>query len=65
MLKTHLKAISMFTELEEEQAAPRTKIDPVTYVTGEFLISQEVDFFLQKSCVTFPFSLNDSDRCRH
>lgn len=33
--KTLPKAISMFMELEEEQAAPHTKIGHVTYVTGE------------------------------
>lgn len=35
LLKTPLKATSMFTALEEEQAAPHTKIGPVIYVTGE------------------------------
>lgn len=37
LLKTPLKATSMFTESEEEQAAPRTKIGHVIYVTGEHL----------------------------
>ena len=35
--KTLLKATSTFTELGEEQAAPRTKTGRVTYVTGERL----------------------------
>lgn len=38
LLKTLLKATSTFTELGEEQAAPRTKTGRVTYVTGEHLV---------------------------
>lgn len=37
LLKTPLKATSMFMGLEEEQAAPHTKIGHVIYVTGEHL----------------------------
>lgn len=35
LLKTPLKATSMFMELEEEQAVPRTKTGHVIFVTGE------------------------------
>lgn len=35
LLKTPQKAISMFMELEEEQAVPHTKTDHVIYVTDK------------------------------
>lgn len=37
LLKTPLKATSMFMELAEERAAPHTKTGHVIYVTGEHL----------------------------
>ena len=42
LLKTPPKATSMFMELAEEQAVPRTKIARVIYVTGEHLGSRIV-----------------------
>lgn len=47
LLKTLLKATSMFMELEEAQAAPHTKIGHVIYVTGEHLAFHVVGTILR------------------
>lgn len=72
LLKTPLKATSMFMELEEEQGVPRTKTGHVIFVTGEHhafrvrvailrswtrLVSQA----LQKSQVILTLTPNKSD----